>query len=81
MLIHIYDEKTKEFLKSEEAACDPLETERAGEFVPLLAANATFDEPLEEREGFVSVWNGEVWEYVEDHRKETYWLPEDRFRG
>ena len=79
MLIYIYDEKTKEYLKSEEAACDPLETERVGEFVPLLAANASFDAPLAVREGFVSVWNDTTWEYVEDPRKETYWLPEDRY--
>lgn len=79
MLIHIYDEKTKEFMKSEEAACDPLETKRTGKFVPLLAANSTFDAPLPEKEGYANVWNGEAWEYVEDHRKETYWLPEDRF--
>ena len=79
MLIHIYDEKTKEFMKSEEAACDPLETKRTGKFVPLLAANSTFDAPLPEKEGYANVWNDEAWEYVEDHRKETYWLPEDRF--
>lgn len=81
MLIYIYDPKTKEYLKSEEAAQDPLESLKAGEFIPLLAANATFDAPLESKEGFVSVWNGEAWEYVEDHRKVIYWMPEDKYNS
>lgn len=79
MLIYLYDPKTKEFLKSEEAAQDPLESAKAGEFVPLLAANSTYDAPLDEKEGHVSVWNGEAWEYVEDHRNVTYWLPDDKY--
>ena len=79
MFIYIYDPKTKEYLKCEEAARDPLESELAGKFVPLLAANSTIVAPLKEKEGYVSVWNGSVWEYEEDHRKEKYWLLEDKF--
>lgn len=35
--------------------------------------------PPEETEGFVPVWDGEKWDSVEDHRNETYWLPEEPY--
>ena len=79
MNVYKYDEKTKEFIGTEEALLDPLETELQGENVYLLPANATFIEPTEEQEGYVNVWNGKTWEQVEDNRGVEYWLPEDKF--
>lgn len=65
MLVYCYDEETKEFLYSEEAHIDPLETELKGENVYLLPANATFEKPLEAKEGFKVIFNGVDWFYEE----------------
>ena len=27
----------------------------------------------------MAVWNGKNWDMVEDHRKQEYWLPEDKY--
>lgn len=62
MLVYHYDEETKKFLYQEEAAIDPLETELRGEDIYLLPAYATFDKPLEAKEGYDVVFdNG--WKY------------------
>lgn len=66
-----------EYIGTEEALLDPLETELQGENVYLLPANATFIEPPEAQESFARVWNGEAWQEVEDHRGTEYWLPGD----
>lgn len=79
MNVYEYDEKTKEYIGTEEALLDPLETEQQGENVYLLPANATFTEPPEAQESFACVWNGTAWEQVEDNRGVEYWLPEDKF--
>lgn len=68
-----------EYIGTEEALLDPLETELQGENVYLLPANATFIEPPEAQESFARVWNGEAWEQVEDNRGVEYWLPEDTY--
>lgn len=64
-----------EYIGTEEALLDPLETELQGENVYLLPANATFTAPPAEKEGFARVWTGESWQEVEDHRGTKYWLP------
>ena len=79
MNVYKYDEKTKEYIGTEKALLDPLETEQQEKEVYLLPANATFTEPPEAQEGYVNVWNGEAWEQVEDNRGIEYWLPEDKF--
>ena len=79
MNVYKYDEKTKEYIGTEEALLDPLETELKGENVYLLPANATFTEPTEPQGGYVNVWNGEAWQEVEDHRGVEYWLTEDTY--
>lgn len=40
-----------------------------------IPARCTETEPPGEKSGYVRVWNGEKWEYTEDHRGEKYWLP------
>lgn len=45
--------------------------------VYLIPANATTTEPPEAKGGFARLWNGEAWEYVEDHRGVTVWKSYD----
>ena len=69
MQTYKYDKDTKEYLYTEEAFLDPLETEQQGQQVWLLPADSTFTAPLEPKDGYAVVWNGEEWEYIEDHRQ------------
>lgn len=64
-----------EYIGTEKALLDPLETEQQGETIYLLPGNATFTAPPAEKEGFALVWTGESWQEVEDHRGTKYWLP------
>lgn len=68
-----------EYIGTEEALLDPLETEQQGKNIYLLPANATFTAPTEQQVGYVNVWNGTAWEQVEDNRGVEYWLPEDTY--
>lgn len=68
-----------EYIGTEKALLDPLETEQQGENIYLLPANATFTAPTEPQDGYVNVWNGTAWEQVEDNRGVEYWLPEDTY--
>ena len=78
MNVYKFDENG-EYIGTEEALLDPLETELQGENVYLLPGNATFTEPPKAQEGYTRVWNGTAWEQVEDNRGVEYWLPEDKF--
>ena len=75
---YLFDEKTKEYKSEVNAQLDPLESARAGKDIYLLPANATWDKPIP-KDGCVPIWNGETWDAVEDHRKQEYWLPEDKY--
>ncbi len=67
-LVYLFDEKNKNFIGSEQAYIDPLETQIKGENVYLLPANATFQEPpADVPAGQVAVFNGS-WEIVTDNR-------------
>ena len=77
MQVYKYDEKTKEYIGTEQALIDPLETEKQGKEIYLLPANATFEKP-NLQEGFASVWNSK-WENIEDNRGKEYWLDTDSF--
>ena len=77
MQVYKYDEQTKEYIGTEQALIDPLETELQGKTIYLLPANATFEKP-NLQEGFASVWNGK-WENIEDNRGKEYWLDTDTF--
>lgn len=71
MKVYFWDSETKELLEDGEAQLDPLESAKQGKAVYLMPANATDIEPLKIKNGFTQVWNGESWEYIEDHRDET----------
>lgn len=75
---YLFDEKTKEFKNEVNAQLDPLESKKAGKDIYLLPANATWLKPTP-KDGCVAVWNGEAWNMLEDHRKQEYWLPEDKY--
>lgn len=77
MQVYKYDEKTKEYIGSEQALINPLESELQGKTIYLLPANATFEKP-NLQEGFASVFNGK-WENIEDNRGKEYWLDADTF--
>ena len=78
MKIYKYDPKTKEYKATETAMLDPMESKLQGKDVYLMPANATDIEPPI-KEGYVAVWNGQGWGLVEDHRKQKYWMPEDKY--
>lgn len=75
MKAYLYDETTKEFTSEVNAQIDPLETKKKGENVYLLPANATFKEPMQAKEGFKIVFNGNGWEYQEIKVEE---IPEEK---
>ena len=93
MQTYKFDANTKEYLYAEEAFRDPLESKAQGRDVWLLPADSTFTAPLEPEEGHAAVWNGEAWEYIEDHRQTRdkggvviegsgtpYWMPGDTWQ-
>ena len=77
MNVYKYDEKTKEYISTEQALLDPLETKLQGKNIYLLPKNATFIKPKEVENGYVNVWDGGLWKRTEDNRGKEYWLPED----
>ena len=78
MQVYKYDEQTKEYIGTEQALIDPLETELQGKTIYLLPANATFENP-NLQDGFASVFDGTQWENIEDNRGKEYWLDTDTF--
>lgn len=94
MRTYKYDHDTKEYLFSEDAFIDPLETEQQGKEVYLLPADSTFTAPLNAKDDYAVCWNGTSWEYIEDHRQirvkggvpaegsgTPYWMPGDTWRS
>ena len=63
MKAYLFNSDTKEFEAEIEAQIDPLESKEAGKNIYLLPANATFEEPLEVKDGFKVVWNNISWVY------------------
>ena len=78
MQVYKYDEQTKEYIGTEQALIDPLESESQGKTIYLLPANATFEKP-NLQDSFASVFNGTQWENIEDNRGKEYWLDTDSF--
>lgn len=77
MQTYKYHNETKEYLCSEPAFRDPMESKVQGKDVWLLPADSTFEAPMEAKEGYAVVWDDNAWEYIEDHRGQKYWMPED----
>ena len=64
MFAYRYDENNY-YAGQQDCQLDPIATKREGNEVWLLPANCTWEEPLEEKEGYKIKWNGEAWEYEE----------------
>ena len=64
MYAYKYDEN-KYYAGQQDCQLDPIATKREGHEVWLLPANCTWEEPLEEKEGYKIKWNGNEWEYEE----------------
>ena len=74
MIFYIYDEKTKEYIGTQNAFIDPLETKKQGKNVYLVPANATDKKPLDVKENQAVIFNGSEWEIVADYRNKTYYI-------
>ena len=74
MIFYTYDEKTKEFIGTQNAFIDPLETKKQGKNVYLVPANATDKKPLETKENQTVIFNGSEWEIIADYRNKTYYI-------
>lgn len=73
---YTYNSETKKLESECRAQIDPLESEAAGYVIYCgLPANATYKEPLAEKEGFDVVWNGEDWEYREIKKESKPYEP------
>ncbi len=70
MKIYMFDEVTKEYLGEEDALIDPLETQKQGKPIYLLAANATFERPPAAKPGYARIF-ADGWQYVDDNRGKT----------
>lgn len=73
MLEYFYTDDTKEFLYANEVFIDPLESAKAGNDVYMFSVNATIIQPLEPKEGYAVIFNGETWQYIEDNRGKIVW--------
>jgi len=94
MQIYVFDAESREFLRSEEAFPDPLESRAQGREVWLLPAHACFTPPPAPKAGHAALWNGAAWEQVEDHRPQygpgglplegtgtPFWMPGDSWHS
>lgn len=70
--IYTYD-KNNEYIGESATMLDPEETKKQGKDVWLMPPHCTTVKP-DTREGYVPVWDGHAWEYVEDHRGEKGWV-------
>lgn len=73
MNVYHYSNVNGEYTGTSSARRDPLESEIQGKDVFLCPADATFVPVPDAIVGFARVWNGEGWEYIEDHRGVTVW--------
>ena len=65
--VYIYNEESNEYIGESITMLDPEETRIQGQDVWMMPPNSTTVKP-ELKEGYAPIWNGEVWDYVEDHR-------------
>lgn len=73
---YAYDEK---YIFSGEVNLDDTDKSPSGSW--NIPAWCTDVEPPIEKEGFVRIWNGKNWEYIEDHRGKKYWMPDEDYKS
>ena len=71
--VYIYNEESNEYIGESITMLDPEETRMQGKDVWMMPPNSTELKP-EFREGYAPIWNGESWDYVEDHRGEKGYI-------
>ena len=71
--VYTYNEESNEYIGETITMLDPEETRMQGKDVWMMPPNSTELKP-EFREGYAPIWNGESWDYVEDHRGEKGWV-------
>ena len=64
MIAYRYDDKFM-YVGVQPCQRDPIASAKAGKEIFLLPAQCTHTAPLESKEGFNIMWNGEAWEYQE----------------
>lgn len=74
--VYAYDEK---HIFSGEVNLDDTDKSPSGYW--NIPAWCTDTEPPIEKEGFVRVWNGKNWGYIEDHRGKKYWMPDEDYKS
>ena len=70
--IYLYNENN-EYIGESITILDPEETRIQGKDVWMMPPNSTTVKP-ELRKDYAPVWNGESWDYVEDHRGERGYI-------
>lgn len=78
MRIYRFSKTTKEYIDSENARVNTLKSMAEHKTVYVIPRDCTTVEPVFQ-EGYTPVWNGEVWNLIEDHRGEQYWLDTDEY--
>ena len=71
--VYTYNEESNEYIGESITMLDPEETRMQGKDVWMMPPNSTTVKP-ELKEGYVPIWNGESWDYVEDHRGERGYI-------
>jgi len=71
--VYIYNEESNEYIGESITMLDPEETKIQGKDVWMMPPNSTIVKP-KFREGYASIWNGESWDYVENHRGEKGYI-------
>ena len=79
MVFYTYDEKTKEFIGTQNAFIDPLETKKQGKEVYLVPPNATDKKPLDVKENQAVIFKGSEWKIVADYRNKTYYIGTEKY--
>ncbi len=75
MKAYLYNPEN-EYKFREEIECqrDPKESLNQGKDVWLLPADATFEQPPEEEEGYVVLWRDDKWQKLRNLKGKQYWL-------
>jgi len=71
--VYTYNEESNEYIGESITMLDPEETRMQGKEIWMIPPNSTTVKP-ELREGYAPIWNGESWNYVEDHRGEKGYI-------
>ena len=70
--IYLYNENN-EYIGESVTMLDPEETKIQGKDIWIMPPNSTIVKP-ELKEGYAPIWNGEIWDYIEDHRGEKGYI-------